>query len=77
MGFDEPDIEPSAFFEDLLGAQVVAAVSLGTVSVTGVESQCLVTGVDSGAGVVHLTTEREVPDGTRVYYDEEYSSSIV
>lgn len=114
MGFDEPDIDPSAFLEDvelrvgtvvavddfpearkdvyklevdfgqetlqsaagftdcydpddLLGAQVVAAVNLGAVSIAGFESECLVTGVDSGEGVVHLTTERDVPDGTRVY----------
>jgi len=115
MGFDEPDIDPAAFLEDvemrvgtvvsvddfpearkdvyrlevdfgdrtrqsaagltdrydhddLLGAQVVAVVNLGTVTIAGFESQCLVTGVDTGEGeVVHLTTEREVPDGTRVY----------
>lgn len=53
--------------DDLVGEQVLAAVNLGTVNVAGFESQCLVTGVDSEDGVVHLTPEREVPDGTRLY----------
>ena len=68
--------------EDLVGSQVLAAVNLGTVNVAGFESQCLVTGVDSAGrspaesraepgdsegGVVYLTPEREVPDGTRLY----------
>jgi tRNA-binding protein len=53
---------------DLVGRQVVAVVNLGTVSIEGFESRCLVTGVDDGAGgVVHLQPEREVPNGTRVY----------
>jgi tRNA-binding protein len=54
--------------DDLVGSQVVAVVNLGTVTVAGFDSECLVTGVDDGdGGVVHLTTERPVPDGTRVY----------
>ena len=54
--------------DDLLGRQVVAVVNLGTVTVAGFESECLVTGVDDGAGnVVHLQPEREVPNGERVY----------
>ncbi|WP_135304412.1 tRNA-binding protein [Haloarcula amylovorans] len=53
--------------EDLLGAQVVAVVNLGTVTIAGFESECLVTGVDGEDGVVHLTTERDVDPGTRVY----------
>jgi tRNA-binding protein len=53
---------------DLEGRQVVAVVNLGTVSIAGFESECLVVGVDDGDGdVVHLQPEREVPDGTRVY----------
>ncbi|MFC6864805.1 tRNA-binding protein [Halomicroarcula sp. GCM10025817] len=52
---------------DLLGAQVVAVVNLGTVSLAGFDSECLVTGVDGPDGVVHLTTERDVEPGTRVY----------
>jgi len=53
--------------DELLGNQVIAVVNLGTVSVAGFESECLVTGVDSDEGVVHLTTERDVEPGTRVY----------
>ncbi|MDS0281088.1 tRNA-binding protein [Haloarcula onubensis] len=53
--------------EDLHGSQVIAVVNLGTVTIAGFESECLVTGVDGGDGVVHLTTERDVPLGTRVY----------
>ena len=52
---------------DLVGSQVLAVVNLGTVNVAGFDSECLVTGVDSDEGVVHLTPEREVPDGTRLY----------
>jgi tRNA-binding protein len=53
--------------DDLLGSQVIAVVNLGTVSIAGFESECLVTGVDSEDGVVHLTAERDVALGTRVY----------
>jgi len=54
--------------DDLIGRQVVAVVNLGTVSIAGFESQCLVTGVDDADGdVVHLQPERAVPNGTRVY----------
>jgi tRNA-binding protein len=53
--------------EELLGRQVVAVVNLGTVSIAGFESECLVTGVDNEEGVVHLQPEREVANGTRVY----------
>ena len=54
--------------DDLIGRQVVAVVNLGTVSVAGFESQCLVTGVDDASGdVVHLQPERPVPNGTRIY----------
>ncbi|WP_308444697.1 tRNA-binding protein [Halomicrobium urmianum] len=54
--------------EDQLGSQVIAVVNLGTVSIAGFESQCLVTGVDDADGdVVHLCPEHEVPNGTRVY----------
>lgn len=54
--------------DDLLGAQVLAVVNLGTVSIAGFESQCLVTGVDDEDGdVVHLQPERDVPNGARLY----------
>lgn len=53
--------------EELLGRQVVAVVNLGTVSIAGFESQCLVTGIDGPDGIVHLQPEREVQNGERVY----------
>ena len=66
--------------DDLVGQQVVAVVNLGTVTIAGFESQCLVTGVDGGGGsaeggradsdgegVVYLQPEREVENGARVY----------
>ncbi len=54
--------------DDLVGRQVVAVLNLGTVSIAGFESRCLVTGVDDADGdVVHLQPERAVPNGTRVY----------
>lgn len=52
---------------ELLGRQVLAVVNLGTVSIAGFESQCLVTGVDGEEGVVHLEPERKVENGQRVY----------
>jgi tRNA-binding protein len=52
---------------ELEGSQVVAVVNLGTVNIAGFESQCLVVGVDSEDGVVHLQPESEVPDGSRIY----------
>jgi len=54
--------------EELEGRQVLAVVNLGTVSIAGFESECLVTGVDDGDGnVVHLQPEKRVPNGRRVY----------
>lgn len=53
--------------EELVGRQVVAVVNLGTVTVAGYDSECLVTGVDRPEGVVHLQPEREVEVGARVY----------
>jgi tRNA-binding protein len=53
---------------ELEGRQVLAVVNLGTVTIAGFESECLVTGVDDADGnVVRLQPEREVPDGTRLY----------
>ena len=54
--------------DELVGRQVVAVVNLGTVTIAGFESECLVTGVDDEDGnVVHLRPDREVPNGERVY----------
>jgi tRNA-binding protein len=61
---DLTDLYESA---DLVGSRVLAWVNLGTVTVVGFESEWIVTGVDGEDGVVHLTPEREVPDGTWFY----------
>lgn len=52
----------------LEGQQIVAVVNLGTVTIAGFESECLVLGVaDDNGDVVHLQPERPVPDGERVF----------
>ena len=99
MGFEESEIAPAAFLEDvemrvgeivdggafpeahkdvykltvdfgdrtLRSAVVSRSGNCRPVSIAGFESECLVTGVDGDEGVGHLTTERDVPLGTRVY----------
>lgn len=54
--------------DELTGRQVVAVVNLGTVTIAGFESQCLVVGVDDEDGnVVHLRPDQPVQDGERIY----------
>ena len=54
--------------EELVGRQVIAAVTLGTRNIAGFQSEVLVLGLPSEAGeVVLLAVEREVPLGGRVY----------
>ena len=52
--------------EQLVGRQVVAVVNFPPKNVAGVESQCLVLGLQTERGVVLLCADRAVPDGTRV-----------
>lgn len=52
---------------DLLGRQVVALVNVPPRRIGPFLSECLVTGFDTDAGVVLVTVERPVPDGTRLY----------
>ena len=51
----------------LVGRQVVAVVNFPPRRVAGVESQCLVLGVDTPGGVALLAMERPVENGARVY----------
>ena len=51
---------------DLVGRQVVAVVNFPPKIVAGVESQCLVLGLETARGVVLLGVDRRVPDGSRV-----------
>jgi tRNA-binding protein len=52
--------------DELVGRQVVAVVNFPPKNVAGVESQCLLLGLHTEAGVVLLGVERPVPDGSRV-----------
>lgn len=52
---------------DLLGRQVVAVINLPSKRIAGMESQCLVLGVDGDDGLVLLAPEQPVADGRRVY----------
>ncbi len=53
--------------EQLLGRQIVAVINFAPRNVAGVESQCLVLGVDTPGGVALLAMERTVENGSRVY----------
>lgn len=53
--------------EELVGRQIVAVVNFEPRNVAGVESQCLILGVDSPGGVTLLALERPVDNGARVY----------
>ncbi len=52
---------------DLVGAQVVALVDLGSKRIAGVVSECLVLGVQTSDGVVVLRPERAVENGSEVF----------
>ena len=53
--------------EQLVGRQVVAVINLAPLRVAGIESQCLVLGVDTPGGVALLAIERSAENGSRVY----------
>jgi tRNA-binding protein len=53
--------------EQLIGRQIIAVVNFAPRNVAGVESQCLVLGVDTPGGVALLAVERTVDNGSRVY----------
>ncbi|MCC7436885.1 MAG: tRNA-binding protein [Armatimonadetes bacterium] len=52
--------------ETLISRQIVAVVNFPPRNVAGVESQCLVLGIETPEGVVLLDIERPVPNGNRV-----------
>ncbi|MBK8911879.1 MAG: tRNA-binding protein [Chlorobi bacterium] len=52
--------------ETLIARQVIAVVNFPARNVAGVESQCLVLGIETPEGVVLLGVERPVPNGSRV-----------
>ncbi len=51
--------------EQLIGRQIVAMINFAPRNVAGVESQCLVLGVDTPGGVAVLAMERTVRNGSR------------
>ncbi len=53
--------------EDLLGRQVVAVVNFPPRKVADVLSECLVLAADGDGGLVTLTVESPVANGSRVY----------
>ena len=53
--------------EDLVGRQVLCVVNLGTRQIGPFLSEVLITGADAEGGVVVFTTERPVPNGSRLY----------
>lgn len=52
--------------ETLISRQVIAVVNFPSRNVAGVESQCLVLGIETPEGVVLLDVERPVANGSRV-----------
>lgn len=52
--------------EALISRQVIAVVNFPSRNVAGVESQCLVLGIETPEGVVLLDVERPVANGSRV-----------
>lgn len=53
--------------EQLIGRQVVAVLNFPPRNVAGVQSQCLILGLDTPGGVALLAVERPVANGSRVY----------
>ncbi len=52
--------------EDLLGKQIVGVLNLPPRQIGPMRSEFLLTGFPTDAGVVITTTERRVPNGTRL-----------
>ncbi len=52
--------------EALLGRQIVGVINFAEKQIGPFRSQFLLTGFQTAAGVVITTTERPVPNGTRV-----------
>jgi tRNA-binding protein len=53
--------------EDLVGRQVLCVVNLGPRQIGPFFSEVLIAGADAEGGVVVFTTERPVPNGSRLY----------
>ncbi len=53
--------------EQLLGRQIIAVLNFAPKQIANFISECLVLGADSDSGVVLLSTERNVKNGTSIY----------
>lgn len=53
--------------KDLIGKRVICVTNFEPIKISEIKSEVLVLGVDSDSGVVLLTTDKDVLNGTRVY----------
>lgn len=54
--------------EDLIGKQVVAVINFEPVKISQVKSEVLVLGVDTSLGVALLNIDKNVLNGSRIYW---------
>lgn len=52
--------------QDLMGRQVVAVVNFPAKQIGPMKSQCLVLGAENNSGVVLISVDQPVPNGTRI-----------
>ena len=54
--------------EDLIGKQVVAVINFEPIKISQVKSEVLVLGVDTSLGVALLNIDKNVLNGSRIYW---------
>lgn len=53
--------------KELIGKQIIAVVNFSPIKISEIKSEVLVLGGDTKEGVVVLTTDKPIKNGTRVY----------